>query len=133
MAFNKPKQVAKYTYEESEHYFRQDCASLLTKEQFNAAHNAGMEAAKDKTTDLRKWQAYNARLSRALREHLGIDSWRDWKMQELGQNTKPKRVFTPPRTEKLNGGQMQNLISTNKPKRGRGMILEMAGVDTSNM
>ena len=133
MAYQKQKQVTKYTYEESEFYFREDCKALLSAEQFSAAHNAGMQSAELKGTDLRKWQAYNACLSRALRECLGIDSWRDWKMQELGQNTKPKRIFTPPKTEKLNTGQMQNLIGTNKPKRGRGMILEMAGVDTSNM
>ncbi len=124
MAYQFVKQVEKYTYEESERIFREDCRAQLTTEQYNNAHNLGMADAEGIETDLRKWQAYNLRLSQALFEHLGIDSWRDWKMQELGQNKKPKRVFKPKRTERLDSDQMQNLIGQRKAaKEGRKTIV----------
>ena len=123
MAYQKVKLVKNYTFEESEFYFREDCKTLLTTEQFNAARKAGNAMAELADTDAKKWSAYNLQLSKALSLHAGIDSWRDWRMQDLGQNTKPAKKFIPPKSEKLNSDQMKDLISPNSSKRKGGKTI----------
>lgn len=127
MKYKSEKPLSKYTHEEMEQAFHNDCYEILGPKLNEQARIEAQAAGEAEPNPKRRNAAYNMVFSRYVREETSC-SWREWKLDKLGEKPREdvkKPVFKPvPLNRKPTEEEMINMVTPGgiKPKGNRPRI-----------
>ena len=127
MAYKREKPLSKYTHEEMEKAFHNDCYLILGPKLNEQARIEAQAAGEAEPNPKRRNAAYNMVFAKLIFQEVGC-SWREWKLDQLGEKQrgevkKPVRKMVPLNV-KPTQEQLINMVTPGgiKPKGNRPRI-----------